>query len=447
MKNGKRKKCAGLIAVFFLIMSLSACGKKSSMEAVFNAETGGYEVTAENAKETVCTGRITVSGGECLAVSSDLEKGCMIISAYSVEDFKGIAKDGFAEALSEMSEDDEEKAVLNETISGNNVKVYTMDPGAYYIAFTTEDESTSGIVKAMPFSIEELKEQNKDLADTLGKDAPDADSASSSDAAGTAVSTDASGKNSSTDASDKNASTDASDKNASTDAAGKDVSTDASDKNASTDAADKDAADKKVSADASGKDVSTDAADKNTSTDASGKNSSGKGAASDPVSKDTTTDDDVTAAVSDDSGSEIATVIESPASDTENAGVEDGQNPVMGFIGPYTYDRVGMYIEADGGHNARVSVAWGSSAREHSEWFMSGPFDEKTLTITYSNCVRKDVTFNENGDVESETIAYENGTGTITFREGEEASLIWKDNQDHIADDGVFTWSFVPPEE
>ena len=420
MKNGKRKKCAGLIAVFFLIMSLSACGKKSSMEAVFNAETGGYEVTAENAKETVCTGRITVSGGECLAVSSDLEKGCMIISAYSVEDFKGIAKDGFAEALSEMSEDDEEKAVLNETISGNNVKVYTMDPGAYYIAFTTEDESTSGIVKAMPFSIEELKEQNKDLADTLGKDAPDADSASSSDAAGTAVSTDASGKNSSTDASDKNA---------------------------STDAADKDAADKKVSADASGKDVSTDASDKNTSTDASGKNSSGKGAASDPVSKDTTTDDDVTAAVSDDSGSEIATVIESPASDTENAGVEDGQNPVMGFIGPYAYDRVGMYIEADGGHNARVSVAWGSSAREHSEWFMSGPFDEKTLTITYSNCVRKDVTFNENGDVESETIAYENGTGTITFREGEEASLIWKDNQDHIADNGVFTWSFVPPEE
>ena len=429
MKNGKRKKCAGLIAVFFLIMSLSACGKKSSMEAVFNAETGGYEVTAENAKETVCTGRITVSGGECLAVSSDLEKGCMIISAYSVEDFKGIAKDGFAEALSEMSEDDEEKAVLNETISGNNVKVYTMDPGAYYIAFTTEDESTSGIVKAMPFSIEELKEQNKDLADTLGKDAPDADSASSSDAAGTAVSTDASGKNSSTDASDKN------------------TSTDASDKNASTDAADKDAADKKVSADASGKDVSTDASDKNTSTDASGKNSSGKGAASDPVSKDTTTDDDVTAAVSDDSGSEIATVIESPASDTENAGAEDGQNPVMGFIGPYAYGGAGMYIEAEGMHNARVSVAWGSGSWEHSEWFMSGPFDEKTLTITYSNCVRKDVTFNENGDVESETIAYENGTGTITFREGEEASLIWKDNQDHIADNGVFTWSFVPPEE
>ena len=40
----------------------------------------------------------------------------------------------------------------------------------------------------------------------------------------------------------------------------------------------------------------------------------------------------------------------------------------MGFIGPYAYGRAGMYIEPDGGHNARVSVAWGSGAREHSEW-------------------------------------------------------------------------------
>ena len=410
MEKRNRKKCAGIIAMIFLIMSLGACGRKSSsMEAVFNDETRGYDVAAENAEETVCTGRITVSGDECLAVSSDLEKGCIIISAFPVEDFEGVSEDGFAEVLSEMSEDDEEKAALSETISGNNVEVYPLGPGTYFIAFITEKESTSGTLKAMPFNVEELQEQNKQLADTLGKEPPAADDASS-DTAGTAVSSDAADTAVSSDAAGKDASADASDKDASSDAAGKDAASDAAGKDASADASDKDA--------------SSDAADTAASADV-----------------------DDTAAASDDSGSEIAVAIEDSAKDAESAGEEDGQNPVMGFIGPYAYGRAGMYIEADGMHNARVSVAWGSSALEHSEWTMSGPFDEETLTITYSDCVRKDIVFNEDGSVKSETIAYENGTGTITFRDNGDLSLVWKDDQDHMADNGVFTWSFVPPEE
>ena len=410
MEKRNRKKCAGFIAMIFLIMSLGACGRKSSsMEAVFNDETRGYDVAAENAEETVCTGRITVSGDECLAVSSDLEKGCIIISAFPVEDFEGVSEDGFAKVLSEMSEDDEEKAALSETISGNNVEVYPLGPGTYFIAFITEKESTSGTLKAMPFNVEELQEQNKQLADTLGKEPPAADDASS-DTAGTAVSSDAADTAVSSDAAGKDASADASDKDASSDAAGKDAASDAAGKDASADASDKDA--------------SSDAADTAASADV-----------------------DDTATASDDYGSEIAVAIEDSAKDAESAGEEDGQNPVMGFIGPYAYGRAGMYIEADGMHNARVSVAWGSSAREHSEWTMSGPFDEETLTITYSDCVRKDIVFNEDGSVKSETIAYENGTGTITFLDNGDLSLVWKDDQDHMADDGVFTWSFVPPEE
>ena len=178
MEKRNRKKCAGFIAMIFLIMSLGACGRKTSlMEAEFNDETRGYEVTAENAEETVCTGSITVSDEECIAVSSDLEKGCIIVLAFPAEDFEGVSEDGFAEVLSKMSEDDKEGAALRETISGNNVKVYPLAPGNYYIAFTTEKESTSGTLKAMPFSIEELKEQNKQLADTLGKEDPAADQA------------------------------------------------------------------------------------------------------------------------------------------------------------------------------------------------------------------------------------------------------------------------------
>ena len=411
MEKRNRKKCAGFIAMIFLIMSLGACGRKTSlMEAEFNDETRGYEVTAENAEETVRTGRITVSDEECIAVSSDLEKGCMIVLAFPAEDFEGVSEDGFAEVLSKMSEDDKEGAALRETISGNNVKVYPLAPGNYYIAFTTEKESTSGTLKAMPFSIEELKEQNKQLADTLGKEDPAADQDTPSDTAGTAVSSDAAGDD------------------ASSDKAGADVTSDAAGKDASSDAAGKNS-----SSDVAGKDASSDAADQN----------SASGAADTAAPSDT----DETAVASGDPGSEIAVAVDDSAKGVERTGREEGQNPVMGFIGPYAYGSAGMYIEAGGGHDARVSVAWGNSTGKRSEWTMSGPFDEKTLTITYSNCVRKDLVFNENGDIESETTAYENGTGTITFLEGEDVSLVWKDDQDHMADNAVFTWSFVPPEE
>ena len=438
MEKRNRKKCAGIIAMIFLIMSLGACGRKtSSMEAEFNDETRGYDVAAENAEETVCTGRITVSGDECLAVSSDLEKGCIIISAFPVEDFEGVSEDGFAEALSEMSEDDKEGAALRETISGNNVKVYPLAPGNYYIAFITEKESTSGTLKAMPFSIEELKEQNKQLADTLGKEDPAADQDTPSDTAGTAVSSDAAGEDASSDKAGADVTSDTAGKDASSDAAGKDTSSDNAGKDASSDAAGKDA-----SSDNAGKDLSSDTAGKDASSDAADQNSA-SGAADTAAPSDT----DETAVAFGDPGSEIAVAVDDSAKGVEKTGGEEGQNPVMGFIGPYAYGSAGMYIEAGGGHDARVSVAWGNSTGKRSEWTMSGPFDEKTLTITYSNCVRKDLVFNENGDIESETTAYENGTGTITFQEGENTSLVWKDDQDHMADNAVFTWSFVPPEE
>lgn len=438
MEKRNRKKCAGFIAMIFLIMSLGACGRKTSlMEAEFNDETRGYEVTAENAEETVRTGRITVSDEECIAVSSDLEKGCMIVLAFPAEDFEGVSEDGFAEVLSKMSEDDKEGAALRETISGNNVKVYPLAPGNYYIAFTTEKESTSGTLKAMPFSIEELKEQNKQLADTLGKEDPAADQDTPSDTAGTAVSSDAAGEDASSDKAGADVTSDTAGKDASSDAAGKDTSSDNAGKDASSDAAGKDA-----SSDNAGKDLSSDTAGKDASSDAADQNSA-SGAADTAAPSDT----DETAVASGDPGSEIAVAVDDSAKGVEKTGGEEGQNPVMGFIGPYAYGSAGMYIEAGGGHDARVSVAWGNSTGKRSEWTMSGPFDEKTLTITYSNCVRKDLVFNENGDIESETTAYENGTGTITFLEGEDVSLVWKDDQDHMADNAVFTWSFVPPEE
>ena len=128
--------------------------------------------------------------------------------------------------------------------------------------------------------------------------------------------------------------------------------------------------------------------------------------------------------------------------------VEDGQNPVMNFVGKYGSGRATIEVGADGAEGATVKITWGSSASEQGVWEMSGPFDTDTLTITYDNCVNKDVTYDETGEVTDEKVVYENGTGSLVFEDKEgQTELRWTDDQEHIADDMVFTYDLVFPEE
>lgn len=127
----------------------------------------------------------------------------------------------------------------------------------------------------------------------------------------------------------------------------------------------------------------------------------------------------------------------SEAGEAETAAADDGQNPVMNFVGTYASGRASILVEADGADGAKFTVTWGSSAWEHSEWVMSGRFDPETLTVEYSDCVRTDVEFAEDGSVKSETVVYENGFGTVRF-DADDGSLRWKDDKEHMADDMVF---------
>ncbi len=123
------------------------------------------------------------------------------------------------------------------------------------------------------------------------------------------------------------------------------------------------------------------------------------------------------------------------------AAEEDGQNPVMNFVGVYGCGRATMLVEADGMDGAKVTVTWGSSAAENAEWVMSGKFDPETLTVQYTDCVKTVYVWNEQGEIDSETVEYENGEGTITFTDGEALSLTWDDAQEHIADGTVFEYA------
>lgn len=125
-------------------------------------------------------------------------------------------------------------------------------------------------------------------------------------------------------------------------------------------------------------------------------------------------------------------------SETKAEDEGDTQNPTMNFVGTYAKDRCSILVEAQGQNNAKFTVMWGSSAAEHSEWTMSGKLDTETLTVDYTDCVKKDVVFKEDGTIDTETVIYENGTGTFKF---DGSTLTWTDNNENAADGMVFEYA------
>ncbi|MBR0208987.1 MAG: hypothetical protein IJQ43_08830 [Oscillospiraceae bacterium] len=121
----------------------------------------------------------------------------------------------------------------------------------------------------------------------------------------------------------------------------------------------------------------------------------------------------------------------------------DGQNPVMNFIGDYQCDRARAHVECLGDDAAHITIDWGSSAWEHAHWEITGPLDTETLSISYSGCVKTIVVYDDNGELKSEDVEYEDGSGTVTFGEG--LSFTWHEDRAE-REDMVFEWVPVTEE-
>ena len=131
---------------------------------------------------------------------------------------------------------------------------------------------------------------------------------------------------------------------------------------------------------------------------------------------------------------------EDAAAEEGSATEEDGQNPVMNFVGEYVCDRANMVVEAEGADSAKITLTWAGSYKEQSVWVMSGKFDTDTLTVEYSNSVNSIRTYKDDGTVESEEVQYENGTGKIIF-DSEANTLTWTDDQTRMPEPMVFEFA------
>ena len=138
---------------------------------------------------------------------------------------------------------------------------------------------------------------------------------------------------------------------------------------------------------------------------------------------------------------------DAPADTTAPIAVEeDGQNPVMNFIGNYQSDRRTMLVEAQGMDEARVSVYWGSDAWTHSEWVMTGKIveDGDGLVMRYTDGAYATVTADENGN-ETRSDETTGGSGTVWFKN--DGTVVWTDDQDDLIKELVFEWIPVSSEE
>ena len=116
----------------------------------------------------------------------------------------------------------------------------------------------------------------------------------------------------------------------------------------------------------------------------------------------------------------------------------DWQNPVMNFVGNYQCDRARAGVECFGFDEAFITVEWASSASELTRWIIVGRLDSDTQTIHYTGASKANLVYDEQGDVVSEESVYDDGTGTITFRE--DGSFTWHEDSSERGEDLVFEW-------
>lgn len=114
---------------------------------------------------------------------------------------------------------------------------------------------------------------------------------------------------------------------------------------------------------------------------------------------------------------------------------DEGQNPLMNCVGEYQSGRAHAVLEAFGVDGFTLTIEWGDSAMSLAKWEIESFVDEETMTSSYI-CEKTYVTYNENGEVESEEVLSADDTGTIVFNE--DGTFTWHDDQSAYDEDMVF---------
>ena len=128
----------------------------------------------------------------------------------------------------------------------------------------------------------------------------------------------------------------------------------------------------------------------------------------------------------------------------EAAGPQDGQNPVMNFVGIYSTEySTEALVEADGAEGAKITVTWAGSPWFHNQTVMSGPFNPETLTMTFTNATLTEYTYASDATITEEKTSYTDGKGHAVFNPADNTLTITEEFESGNMDT-VYTWGPSP---
>ena len=123
---------------------------------------------------------------------------------------------------------------------------------------------------------------------------------------------------------------------------------------------------------------------------------------------------------------------------------DDGQNPVMNFVGVYHLeDSVEALVEAEGKENAKITVTAAFSPWFQTQTVMSGRFDPDTLTMTFTNAALTEYTYASDGSVTEEKPSYTDGAGKAVFDPKANALTITEEFPSGALEN-VYAWGPAP---
>ena len=100
------------------------------------------------------------------------------------------------------------------------------------------------------------------------------------------------------------------------------------------------------------------------------------------------------------------------------------------FLGQWQCDRAGLTVSWTPDDDFTVSIVWGSSAWENTEWRYHCTYDEKNYTlVSLPDGTRTEYVHDDNGSLASSTLVYSDGTAAFLL--DKEGYLIWQDNKEY----------------
>ena len=125
----------------------------------------------------------------------------------------------------------------------------------------------------------------------------------------------------------------------------------------------------------------------------------------------------------------------------EEMSQNDGGNPIMNFVGNYQSGRATMLVEASGDNGAKITISWAGSAWNEAVYTMSGECSvkEDSILVSYRDSTCRNVEYNDDGTVASDTTEYTDGSGTLTFKGN---TVEWDDDSEDI--DNLMVFEYIP---